>query len=382
MSMAKAMAWMGAALFLAVAAAQAQWLAVTNAQARIASVEMGGPVLALDYELQDVEASADGPAWVFITARWPGRPDWEALPAAWLRGNGHGLITSPGKKRSYAWGLSEHGWPEKAPPEIRIRALRMRRIPGGVFDQLSLPGGGRDAAYGEVGQARLSTFWMSRHEITVGQYVDYLNEVGGSGAGWNPSMTNAIRCGIERGAGGAYAAMPGRANHPVTYVSWYDAQAFLAWCGLRLPTEAEWEKALRGGHFLDGDDTRRQANPMPKRPFPWGIEPPNEGGVHRCNYEGDADGFAQTASVGSFAKFDSPYGISDLVGNVAEWTLDWYTTSYHAQLDGFRMIRGGSCLDPAEACDAVSGSTRLPIKESGITGFRGVWAGPQPPNGR
>ncbi|MCK5372409.1 MAG: SUMF1/EgtB/PvdO family nonheme iron enzyme, partial [Cyclobacteriaceae bacterium] len=75
---------------------------------------------------------------------------------------------------------------------------------------------------------------------------------------------------------------------------------------------------------------------------------------------------------GSFSKYDSPYGVSDLAGNVAEWTLDWYTTTFHVGIDGFRMVRGGSRMDLPFACDAVSGATQFPIKESNIIGFRGV----------
>jgi len=76
--------------------------------------------------------------------------------------------------------------------------------------------------------------------------------------------------------------------------------------------------------------------------------------------------------VGSFQRFASPYGVCDLAGNVAEWTLDWYSTSYHAGLDGFRMVRGGSWMAVPEGCDAVTGATQLPLQESSIMGFRGV----------
>ncbi|MHC4324359.1 MAG: SUMF1/EgtB/PvdO family nonheme iron enzyme, partial [Planctomycetota bacterium] len=64
--------------------------------------------------------------------------------------------------------------------------------------------------------------------------------------------------------------------------------------------------------------------------------------------------------------------ISDLAGNVAEWTIDWYSTSYHAGLDGFRMVRGGSWMAVPAACDAITGATQLPLKESSIMGFRAV----------
>ena len=71
--------------------------------------------------------------------------------------------------------------------------------------------------------------------------------------------------------------------------------AFLRWCGLGLPTEPEWEKALRGGFYLDGDETKARANPLPERNFPWGNEAPGADGVYRCNFDGDADGFDPVA---------------------------------------------------------------------------------------
>jgi formylglycine-generating enzyme required for sulfatase activity len=151
---------------------------------------------------------------------------------------------------------------------------------------------------------------------------------------------------------------------------------FLEWCGLRLPTEAEWEKAYRGGRFLDGDDSRQRPNPAPEREYPWGDEPPN-GEVPRCNYDGDEDGYPNTAPIGSFPGFESPYGAVDMAGNAAEWTLDWYSTSYHADLDGYRMRRGGSWRSVPQGVGAVSGATSLPLDGSSLIGFRGALSGAQ-----
>ena len=146
---------------------------------------------------------------------------------------------------------------------------------------------------------------------------------------------------------------------------------------LRLPTEAEWEKAFRGGLFLDGDQAKKVKNPKPERRYPWGDEDPDQDGVFRCNYDGGDDGFDYTSPVASFAKFASPYGINDLSGNVTEWTLDWYKTSHHAGLDGFRMVRGGSWMDLVDGVDGISGATSLPNHESSIMGFRGALSGGQ-----
>ncbi len=189
-------------------------------------------------------------------------------------------------------------------------------------------------------------------------------------------MSDSRRCGIVQDGASptfTYSVKPGRENYPVTYVSWYDAAAFLRWCGLRLPSEAEWEKSLRGGIYLDGDKAKQRKNPLPERKYPWGNESPNAKGVYRCNYDGDDDGFPYTAPIGSFDKFNSPYGVCDMGGNVAEWTLDWYSTSYHVGLDGFRMVRGGSWMAVPSACDAITGATQLPLKESSIMGFRACY---------
>ena len=97
-------------------------------------------------------------------------------------------------------------------------------------------------------------------------YTDYLNEVGTDGTGWYKRMSNKLRCGINQKGSApdfTYSVIPGRENHPVIYVSWYDAAAFLEWCGMRLPIEAEFEKAFRGGTFLDGDDSKQNKNPIP-----------------------------------------------------------------------------------------------------------------------
>ena len=85
-------------------------------------------------------------------------------------------------------------------------------------------------------------------------------------------------------------------DSPAVEMSWSDAAAYCAWLAERtgkdyhLPTEAQWEKAVRGGTWLDGDDAKTRRNPWPNRHYPWGDEAPDEGGVFRCNLDGAADG--------------------------------------------------------------------------------------------
>jgi len=367
-----------AAAVLAVAAglwaasASGGWLKIENVQVVDEVTELGGTRVTIRYDLAAEGISAERPAYVFVRYSPDAGKTWLPLPMEGLGGNGFDIVESGGPKQVVWWGTKETDFEDATLVDVAVRGIAMARVPGGKFVMKGVPGGGRDET-GKSQKAKdaLPEFRMARHEVTVGMYVDYLNEVGGEGVGYNERMSNAERCGIAR-EGVRYSALPGREEYPVTYVSWYDAMRFLRWCGLRLPTEAEWEKAYRGGVHLDGDASAKAPNPNPGRRYPWGDEAPADGGKHRCNCDGEEDGFGGTAPVGSFSAFDSPYGISDLAGNVAEWTLDWYSTQYHVGLDGFRVVRGGSWMEVPQGCDAVTLATQLPMKENSIMGFRGV----------
>lgn len=165
-----------------------------------------------------------------------------------------------------------------------------------------------------------------------------------------------------------------RLVHPVVHVGWADAAAFAAWSGGRLPTEAEWEYAARGG--LAGAH------------YPWGAER-EPGGEHRMNvWQGEfprrntrADGYAGTAPVTAFPP--NGFGLSNMTGNVWEWCADWFSPRTYATagredprgpaLGAQRVLRGGSYLCHASYCfryrvDARSAST--PDSTTGNVGFR------------
>ena len=142
---------------------------------------------------------------------------------------------------------------------------------------------------------------------------------------------------------GPQSDLRNRENHPVVQVAWEDAAAYAKWAGKRLPTEAEFEYAARGG--------------LDRQLYAWGSELRPGGRFQANTFQGhfpDAntrdDGYAGTAPVGSFPP--NGYGLSDMAGNVWEWCADWYRADYYETLVQFASVRNPqgppNSLDPDE----------------------------------
>jgi formylglycine-generating enzyme required for sulfatase activity len=210
----------------------------------------------------------------------------------------------------------------------QIEAARLMDINGHEFTLLD-----------ELPQFRawLPDFYLSECAVTNEQFAKFLNATQPSPAELQRLAPELERITANRRArsDAPYHVTPGFERHPVVHVSWFGAEAYCRWAGLRLPTELEWEKAARG---TDG------------RLYPWG----NEWRDDVLRWHNTAQKGATTAPVDAFPAGRSPYGILQMAGNVDEWCADWYQwDAYRRYATGdlrpppsgeTRVVRGGTCV--------------------------------------
>ncbi len=212
-------------------------------------------------------------------------------------------------------------------------------IPSGEFLMGSPQDEGRDDEHPQH-RVYLDAYYIGKYEVTNKQFAKFVNETGyNAGGDWKKYYNS------------------GTEDHPVVCVRWYDAKAYCNWAKLRLPTEAEWEKAARS---TDG------------REYPWG----NEWDSSRCNFNSSG-----TNPVGSYSSGASPYGCLDMVGNVCEWCSDWYDRLYYSsspqsnpqgtEIGNLRVLRGGSWgINNEDALRAAARLRDYPGLRSSNDGFR------------
>lgn len=219
------------------------------------------------------------------------------------------------------------------------------RVPAGKFFMGSTPQddphlNSDETPYHAV---ELGEYWISRVPITVAQYTVFTN------------VTNQP----------APFDFPQKSEHPITNVSWYDAMVFCRWASdltvkqVRLPTEAEWEKAARGS---DG------------RIYPWG----DEFDASRLNCSDSKS--TNTTPVGKFPEGASPFGALDMAGNVWEWVSDWYKPDYYhtapstnpqgPETGHYKALRGGAWFSDSVHVRAADRTHFNPENQYDYVGFR------------
>jgi formylglycine-generating enzyme required for sulfatase activity len=320
---------------------------------------------------------------------------------------------------------------------------RKTASPPGMGDMVWIPGGtfrmGSDSHYPEEAPAHFACvdgFWMDRTPVTNSQFRRFVEATGyvtfaeiapdpKDYPGAQPHMLQPgslvftppghpvdlgnyanwwkFKFGAHwRRPQGPRSSIAGLDDHPVVHLAYRDVEAYAAWARKALPTEAEWEFAARGG--IEGAE------------FAWGDEF-TPGGRHMANtWQGEfpnenleADGYARTSPVRVFPR--NAYGLHDMIGNVWEWTTDWFATRHAAQAShpccapanprGGRedesydpcqpdlriprkVLKGGSHLCAPNYCQRYRPAARhaQPVDTStSHVGFRCIWRGPGPQQG-
>jgi formylglycine-generating enzyme required for sulfatase activity len=271
-------------------------------------------------------------------------------------------------------------------------------LPGGEFlmgtdDREGFAGDGE----GPVRPVTVSPFWIDTVAVSNARFAEFVAATGyvteAEQYGWSFVFAGLLPASARRGSprspeapwwcavkgaswqapGGPGTSVDEREDHPVVHVSWRDATRYCAWAGTRLPKEAEWEYAARGG--------------LEQRRYAWGDEL-TPSGEHRCNiWQGRfpvsntrQDGYFDTAPVRSFPP--NGFGLYNVAGNVWEWCSDWWTIDHPAgpvvnpggpRQGKSRVMRGGSYLCHESYCNRYRVAARTsnePDSSSANLGFR------------
>ncbi|WP_419775759.1 formylglycine-generating enzyme family protein [Microbacterium barkeri] len=291
--------------------------------------------------------------------------------------------------------------PSTAPTSTGRHAIEQARIPAGSFT-MGDSSGDRNPQDGETPLHRvtLDAFEIDATAVTNADFARFVDDTGyrteAETFGFSAVFHLAVAAPEEdivgqppgtpwwfgvRGAdwrhpGGSRSDLDGLDDHPVVHVSWNDAVAYCAWAGRRLPTEAEWEYAARGG--IEGAK------------YPWGDAEVDEGGWRANIWQGVFprentldDGWLTTAPVRTFQP--NGFGLWQTVGNVWEWCQDWFDPRTYERGDvenptgpatgAARILRGGSYLCHISYCNRYRNSARsqnTPDSSMGNAGFRTV----------
>lgn len=313
-------------------------------------------------------------------------------------------------------------------PAGKVSHENMVWIPGGEFVMGAMDNEGRPDEY-PAHKVKVAGFWMDQHEVTNAQFREFVKATGYVTVAerkpdWeelkkqlppgtpkppdsvlvpgalvfspppyavplnNPALWWKWVPGASwRHPEGPESSIKGKDNYPVVQISWEDATAYAKWAGKRLPTEAEWEYAARGG--------------MTEKKYPWGDEDPENGKPKANTWQGNFpnkntawDHFARLAPVKSFSP--NSYKLYDMAGNVWEWCSDWYDATYYKTLEGkvanepagpsksndpmsptipMKVIRGGSFMCNKSYCKGYRVTSRMMSSpDSGLEnlGFRCV----------